>query len=329
MVGVGWGAALAAVIVTVAMAGGASAQATDRPWLGVSTQEITTDLREGLDYRGSGVLVSNVVADSPADRAGLETGDVLVSLNSRTIDTPSGLVEVVRAARIGQSVTLVIIRDGQRRTLTARLAARPEAEDEYRDVPTPRAPRAPRAPKSPTAPRARTFQWDGDSFELPDFGGMTLLGRGRLGVHIQSLKPDLADALGVPGRRGVLVTDVVEDSPAATAGIKGGDVIVEVGGRAVDDVADLRRELRSHEGRVSVTLVRRGARRTVEPDIGDRQQVIRRRIVGDGHRELIRDPDLRRKIEGDSSREDLEQEMRQLREELRELRRKMEAGERP
>ena len=335
-----WGATLAALVLAGAMAGPATAQSTapgavqssERPWLGVSTQEITSDLREGLDYRGSGVLVTRVVVDSPADRAGLEKGDVLVSFNSRTIETPSELVEVVRAARIGQSVSLAIIRDGQRRSLTARLSARSEGDEEYYDTPVPR---APRAPKAPPAPRARMFEWDGDSFEMPDMSGLTMLrGRGRLGVHIQDLNADLADALGVPNGKGVLVTDVIQDTPAESVGIKAGDVIVEVAGRAVNDASELHRELRAHEGRVSITLMRRGARRTVEPDIGDRQQAMRWRSGDGDDREIIRVPDVRRRVdrdvrERDTQREDLEQQMNQLREEMRELRRKMEANEKP
>jgi len=337
MVRTAWGAALAALALTGVMAGGAAAQTSERPWLGVSTQEITTDLHEGLDYRGNGVLVSSVVADSPADRAGLEKGDVLVSFNSRTIDTPSELVDVVRAARIGQSVSLVVIRDGQRRSLTARLSARPESDAEYFDTPTPRAPRAPGAPRAPAAPRSRMFEWDGDSFEMPDMKGLMSLrglGRGRLGVHIQDINPDLGDALGVTGGKGVLVTNVVEDSPASKAGIKAGDVITEVGGQAVDDVNDLHRELGDREGRVSITLMRRGARRTVEPELEEKSQVMRWRSDGDGDRRVIRIPGVKRRVERDlrdrdTNRDDLEQQMRELREELREMRRKMEANEKP
>jgi C-terminal processing protease CtpA/Prc len=336
MVRAGWSAALAALALTGVMAGPAGAQTSERPWLGVTTQEITTDLREGLDYRGNGVLVNSVVADSPADRAGLEKGDVLVSFNSRTIDTPSELVDVVRAGRIGQSVTLVVIRDGQRRSLTARLSARPENETEYFDKWTPRAPRAPGAPKAPSAPRSRMFEWQGDGFDMPELDGLmnVRVGRGRLGVHIQDLNADLADALGVTGGKGVLVTQVVEDSPAAKVGFKAGDVITEVGGRAVDDVNDLHRELGEREGRVSITLVRRGARRTVEPELNDKPRATRWYSDGDGDRKVIRIPDVRRKVDRDvrdrdTNRADLEQQMRELREELREMRRKMEANEKP
>src|SRR5439155_9125233 len=126
-------------------------------WLGVTTQDITSDLREGLDYQGSGVIVNRVVPDSPADRAGLRNGDVIVSLNSRSIDSASELTDVVRGYRAGQSVGLILVRNGTRRSVTARLAERPsDMEDEMgdpssrddsdSDEPTP--------PPSPRAPRA-------------------------------------------------------------------------------------------------------------------------------------------------------------------------------
>jgi len=339
-----WSAALVGLTLGVALPGRAAAQSSERAWLGVTTQEITSDLREGLDYRGSGVLVTRVFADSPADRAGLEKGDVLVRFNSRTIDTPSELVDMVRGARVGQSVSLAIVRDGQRRNLTARLSARTVEDVEAPEAPeAPAPPRAPRAPRAPES-RSEVFEWDGNTMELPEGLGLTMLrGRGRLGVQIQSLSEDMADALGVAGRKGVLVTDVVKDSPASKVGIRGGDVIAQVAGKDVEDVSDLQRELRDHEGKVSITLLRRGSRRTVEPDIGDRPQAMRWRVDRDGDRRVIRIPDVRRRVlrdqrEDDSvrrelertlrdretSRDELERQLRELREEVRELRRMME-----
>lgn len=328
--------ALLALALAGMTAGGAAAQSSERAWLGVSTQAITEGLREGLDYRGDGVLVTGVSSDSPADRAGIRKGDVLVTFNSRTIDSPAHLVDLVRDARVGQSVSIGIVRNGERRSVSARLATRSAASEDRLEAPAPRVPRAPRAP---SAPRVRTFEWDGDHFELPEGRAFTMLqgmGRGRLGVHIQDLNADMADALGVGGGKGVLVTEVVRDTPAEKAGIRGGDVIVEVGGTAVSDVSDLQRELRERKGTVAITLVRRGARRTVNPDIGEAPRVMRWESDGDGDgdRRVIRIPDVRRRVERDmaegerdrsSSRDDLERQMRELREELRELRRRLEA----
>ena len=331
MVRAAGGAALAALAVGGALAGRAAAQSPQTPWLGVTTQEITDDLRAGLDYRGTGVLVNRVLSDSPADRAGIRKGDVIVSFNSRTIDSPTQLGEIVRAGRVGQSVSISIVRGGSRRSVTARLAEWPADLDETPEMPAP--PAAPSAPRAPRAPRAYTFNWDGGDFEIPGDGDLTILrsmGRGRLGVHIQDLNSDLADALGVPGGKGVLVTDVIDDTPAAKVGIKAGDVIVEVAGHSVEDIDDLQRSLEDQKGRVSITLVRRGARRMVAPELEARREVTRLRR-GDAPM-VLRIPDIRTRVrrelgDNDAERGDLEAQLRELRQELRELRKKLEGME--
>ena len=325
------GVALASLVLTGGLAARAAAQDTPRPWLGVSTQEITSDLREGLNYKGAGVLVSRVVSDSPASRAGIKNGDVLVSLNSRTIDTPEELTQVVRAAKVGQSVALSIVHDGVKRSVTAKLAEWPSDDSDLEMMPAP-SPRAPNAPRAPRAPRAYRFNWNGEGFDVGP--GMTMLrtmGRGRLGVQIQNLNSDLGDALGVPGGKGVLVTDVVDDTPAAKVGIKGGDVIVSVEGNAVEDTEDLQRELGKREGKVSITLMRRGAKRTVTPELEAKPNWS---WYDDGnHRHTITiAPDVRMKIDSDqddSNHADLEKQMEELRQELKEMRRQLEESKAP
>lgn len=319
------GVALAALALSGGMAARAAAQSTPRPWLGVSTQEITSDLRDGLNYKGAGVLVSRVVSDSPASRAGIKKGDVLVTYNSRTIDTADELTEVVRASRVGQSVALSIVHDGVKRSVTAKLAEWPSDESDLYDTPV--APRAPTAPRAPRAPRAYSFKMDGDDFDMgPGIQMFRGMGRGRLGVQIQDLNSDLGDALGVPGGKGVLVTDVVDDTPASKVGIKGGDVIVSVEGSTVEDTGDLRRELAKHEGKVSITLVRRGVKRTVTPELEAKPSFS---WYGDGNRRhtITIAPDSRMKIDSDMSdndRADLEKQMEEMRQELKEMRQQME-----
>jgi serine protease Do len=332
--------ALLSLALAGAMPGRAAAQTDSTPWLGVTTQEITSDLREGLDYQGSGVIVNRVIPDSPADKAGVRNGDVIVSFNSRNIDSPSELVDVVRAARVGQSVAVTVVRDGSRRTLSARLAEWPENIDEDQldtpsPAPAPRAPRAPRAPQEPSTPRAYRFDWNGDTFDLPDGDGTLLLrgmGRGRLGVQIQSLNAGLGEALGVPDGRGVLVMDVIKDTPAERAGMKAGDVITRVGDTAVADVDDLQRALRGREGHVTITVMRRGARRTVDAEL-EAEKDVRRNVIrlrGGDNPTMLRIPEIRSRVlrdlgENEAQRGDLEQQMRELRQELRDLRRKLEA----
>ncbi|NOT33268.1 MAG: PDZ domain-containing protein [Candidatus Eisenbacteria bacterium] len=182
-----FGALMALGLVAVAPAHAQSGQA----WMGVFTQTLDADLRDAMDYRGEGVLVNRVVDGSPAERAGIRKGDVLVSFNSRSVDSPAELTRFVRDARVGQESSVLLWRDGARRTVavtlgnreedrteTPRWTARDRENDDDRDgdhtrtftfrTPDPSddedgedapderwiAPPVPRAPRAPTAPRA-------------------------------------------------------------------------------------------------------------------------------------------------------------------------------
>lgn len=193
--------ALAAAAVLVALVTGVfhAGIAEARAWLGVYTQEVTDELRDGLDLRGAdGVLVARVVPGSPADRAGLRKGDVIVSFASRGVTSPERLSELVGDAQSGESVSIIVMREGERRTLSARLDSRPESgtpapsadedsgdEDEFEAPAPPQAPRAPRAPgeagrrrieirvpehgapSAPGKPKVRTFTWNGEG-DMPE-----------------------------------------------------------------------------------------------------------------------------------------------------------------
>lgn len=321
---IGTGAALIALMAPTARAADPPAQKT---WLGVYSQELTTGLRDGLDYTGKGVLVSGVFPDSPADRAGLRKGDVLLSFNSRTVTTPTELANMVRAMKPGQTASLGVVRDGARRTLSAKLAERSESDetamprmemnDDDRDS------RDPAEDDSEHgSPRAHVFKFktgpEGVGRDM-----MRMMGRGRLGVRIESLSPDLGGYFGVPDGRGALVIEVLKGTPAERAGIKAGDVITRVGGENVYDAEDLTGAVNKQEGRVSLSVVRKTQRLTIEANLegsprtmrwtdidgpmgmnGDDKVVIRR--FGDG---------------GDDS--DVREQVKQLREELRSLREEM------
>src|SRR5688500_7594997 len=96
------GSAAAAVLLAMGLtgltAGPAPAQDRAVPWLGVVTQSLDRGLRDGMDYDGDGVLVSEVVNDSPAERAGIEKGDILATVNGRGVESPSELTSVIRSA---------------------------------------------------------------------------------------------------------------------------------------------------------------------------------------------------------------------------------------
>jgi membrane-associated protease RseP (regulator of RpoE activity) len=351
------GLMLAALTLTALFAIARVPAASARPWLGVYTQEITGDLRDGMDLSAAaGVLVNRVVPDGPADRAGLRQGDVIVRFNSRAVESPTALARMVGEARERQEVAIQVLRKGERRTISVVLASRSDDEDV-----APPAPPAPPAPgdrkrrddgESPDirvkiqrdgeAPEA--YRFDGDLEKLPAHvremmrdlpgldgnGGLHALrvigaSRGRLGVRIESLNEGLASALGAPGTDGVLVLEVIADTPAERAGLRAGDVILTVDGHEVKNAEGLVEALRDVNGKVSITVSRTGARRTVEAELAATPRVFR----GEGPMaapgrggELERDVRLHPRSDADTG--DLRRQLEELRQQLRELRQQLE-----
>jgi S1-C subfamily serine protease len=120
-----WWLACLALAITALVGTLHVASAATRPWLGVYTQEITGELRDGLDLHGDGVLVNRVVDGGPADRAGVHNGDLILKFNSHAVTSPDALARLVGDAREGQKVSLVVSRHGENHELTATLAPRP------------------------------------------------------------------------------------------------------------------------------------------------------------------------------------------------------------
>jgi C-terminal processing protease CtpA/Prc len=147
-------------------------------------------------------------------------------------------------------------------------------------------------------------------------------GRGRLGVRIEDLNPDLGDYFGVKDGKGVLVVEVMKDTPAERAGIKAGDVITSVDGHAVTDASDLTDRLGDAEGKVPIQVVRKGAKRTIETEL-EKAHVYRfRSDSGSLGSRTWTFPDKSIRIvtpDSDESKE-LRDQLRELREELRTLR---------
>ena len=121
----GWAWLMLSLFVVAGSAHAAPGVGNNRgAWLGIYSQTLTTELRDGLDYRGSGVLVNRVVSDSPADQAGLEKGDIILSVNSNSVESPEDLSDAIQSHQPGDAVKLEIVRDGDRRSITANLSAR-------------------------------------------------------------------------------------------------------------------------------------------------------------------------------------------------------------
>jgi len=257
-------------------------------WLGVQLQELTPDLRETLSInrRVNGALVSYVVPDSPAEVAGLQQEDVTTEIQGTRLTTVEEAVEAVQNLAPGEKVLITVNRSGRTRALTAVLGDREEARAEgrydqdvrrhYGQIPEPpRPPRPPRAPRPPVPPS-------------PPHVEIHRLSGGYLGVQTFALNDQLAEYFGVPTGRGVLVLEVVEESPAGEAGLQAGDVILSVGEVEIEGPRDLRRAIRSQEPgeTVGITVTRKGTTQTFEVTLGDAHDMSDRVIFGGNWEEL-------------------------------------------
>ena len=126
-----------ALVMIGIVAAGAEARSDDLPRRGYFGTEIRTPTladreRRQLPAGEDGVLVDRVLPDSSAERAGLQPGDFLVSVDGQSIASPSRFIEALAARRPGEAFSVVVVRDGQRSTKQAELKTRPIARDERR-----------------------------------------------------------------------------------------------------------------------------------------------------------------------------------------------------
>lgn len=300
-------------------------------FLGVITQDLDESLRDSYDYRGSsGVLVSQVESGSAADRAGLRRGDIILRFDGKRVDSASDLSDLVRRADPGDRVSITVWRAGRERSVSAVVGRRGEGREEREggedeEGPVPPTPSMPPAPPEPdedeVGPTPAPAPRPGDLDERMTFFTV----RPRLGVEIQDLNEDLRGYFDVPENRGALVTRVLDDTPARRAGIRAGDVIVELDGRRIDDSDDLRRELaRKSAGTVRVTVLRKGERQTLTAQLQRRNQPF---VAGRDFEELLRPyrnngPQSQRELR--DQRDELRREMQRMQREMDELRRELE-----
>ncbi|MBW2270262.1 MAG: DegQ family serine endoprotease [Deltaproteobacteria bacterium] len=195
-----------------------------RGWLGVVIQKISPEIAEHLELDDeSGALVSRVMPEGPADDAGIERYDVIVEFNGQNIDEMSDLPRVVASTGVGKKVDLVVLRDGKRKKLRAEIGKMDDPEQTQ---------------------LASTPEGSGG-------------GARAYGLRVQELTRDLADRLGVEPGEGVVVTRVAPGSSAAEAGVRSGDLILEVDKHESGNVEALEQQLaKADDG--ALLLVRRG-----------------------------------------------------------------------
>lgn len=172
-----------------------------RGWLGVAIQKMTPELARSFGIKeGKGALVGDVFAGSPADKASIKRGDVIIEFDGQKIDEMSDLPRLVANTPVGKTVTIKIIREGQEQTLTAKIAEMKEEKP----------------------PVAKT---DVES---------------KIGLSVQEITPEIAEELGLEDETGVIVASVAPDSPAEDADFNQGDIIKEIDRKGIKNLRDYR-----------------------------------------------------------------------------------------
>jgi serine protease Do len=195
-----------------------------RGFLGVQIQAINDELAKALELSGKkGALVTDVFADGPAAKAGIERGDVIVAFNGQEVETMRELPGMVAGTPVGEKATVTVLRNGKQRQFHVTIAKLPAKQTA--------------AAETPEHPTESTW-----------------------GLELQDITPQIAQRLGLHLDHGVLVAGVEPGSPAAEAGLKRGDVLLEVNRQevaSVKEVSDLLASTSTGKNNTILLLVKR------------------------------------------------------------------------
>jgi serine protease Do len=173
-----------------------------RPWVGIGLQDITADLMKFFKLKEKeGALISQVYEGSPAEKAGLKVGDVVTEIDGVKIKNSQDLVREVLKKKVGQKVNFVVLREGKRLEISVNTAQMPEKIGER---------------------------------------GPAKLAREWFGLRVSNVTPDVAKQLGLTKTEGVVIVGVQPNSTAQAAGLKPGDIILEVNHQKIADEKDYR-----------------------------------------------------------------------------------------
>ena len=173
-----------------------------RPWVGIGLQDITADLMKFFNLREKeGALISQVYGGSPAEEAGLKAGDVVTEIDGVKIKNSQDVVREVLKKQVGQKVNFVVLREGKRLEISVTTAQMPEKIGE-------------RGPAMPVR------EW--------------------FGLRVSNVTPEIAKQLGLTKTEGVVIVGVQPNSTAQAAGLKPGDIILEVNRQKILNEKDYR-----------------------------------------------------------------------------------------
>ncbi len=187
-------------------------------WLGIQIQDITDDVAEYYKLTDAqGVLVYQVLPDSPAQKAGLKDGDIVKAYNGQPIQHSRQLIEAVTATAVGQTATVDFLREGKRQSAKILIGER------------------------------RSEELVGETSAAPAWRG----------IKVSAVSPELAQQFGIPPEiKGVVVIEVESNSPSENAGLHPGDVINEVNRARIESLNDYRQAITQIQGNALVRTSR-------------------------------------------------------------------------
>ena len=239
--------------------------------IGVSVAELNSEQAAKAKADSGGVVVERVQDGTPAARAGIKQGDIVVEFDGERVRSTRQFMRLVQETPPNRAVRVIVVRDGSRQTMNVtpelgRLIVEPSTEtNAFRFT-----------PQTPFAPG-----------NTPDTLLRFIRPQGRLGVSISPMGDQLAAYFGV--KQGVLVESVEADSAASTAGLKAGDVIIEVAGRAITQASQVTEALAAAQPGSSVDLkiVRDKKELTLKAAVPERAPTRLRTIEPIGRRNVI------------------------------------------
>lgn len=189
-----------------------------RGWLGVVIQNLNPELAESFDVSiTEGVLISNVQDDSPAEKAGIKSGDIVIEYEGESIKNVNQFRNLVAKTGAGNKVKVKVIRDGKEKILTVKIGEQPA-----------------------------------DLFYSDASGATT---EKHLGITVQNLTKELAENMGIEKDSGVLVSDVQPGSTAAMAGVRQGDLIEAVNRTNVKNTAEFKKALKKADKKKGILFL--------------------------------------------------------------------------
>ncbi len=191
-----------------------------RGWLGVMIQKITPELKDKLKLKDErGALVADVTSSGPADKAGIKRGDVIVSFDGKVIKQMKDLPYIVGTTPVNKTVLVEVIRKGQKKDFQIKLGELKEGKE------------------SKEAVQEKPY----------------------LGMNIEELTPQLAQNLGISETSGLVVAQVKNNTPAAEAGLKQGDIILEIDQITVKKLEQFNKKIQDYKkGDNILFLIKRG-----------------------------------------------------------------------